>query len=156
MTVKENLRLAKETATDEEIELALKKANIYDYIISLPEGLNSKLGENGIKLSGGQRQRIAIARAILRDSKVLIFDEATSALDNKNQADIKQTISDLAKNHTIVTIAHRLTTVVDSDKIIFIKDGVVHAQGKHSELMESCKEYYDLYVEEDISNKNKV
>lgn len=152
MTVSQNLRLAKDNATDEEIKQALQKANIYDYIMTLPEGLNSKLGENGIKLSGGQRQRIAIARAILRDSKILLFDEATSALDNKNQAEIKQTIKSLASNHTIVMIAHRLSTVVDSDNIIFVKDGTVFAQGKHDELMQNCKEYHDLYIEEDLSN----
>ena len=151
MTIEQNLRLAKENATTQEIEEALKKANIYDYVMTLPDGLNSKLGENGIKLSGGQKQRIAIARAILRDSKILLFDEATSALDNKNQAEIKHTIKNLAQNHTIVMIAHRLSTVVDSDNIVFIKDGAVYAQGKHEQLMQTCKEYYGLYVEEDLT-----
>ena len=150
MTVAENLRLAKNDATDEEIIESLKKANVYDYIEQLPEKLDSKLGENGIKLSGGQKQRLAIARAILRDSKVILFDEATSALDNNNQAIIKKTIKELSKTHTIIMIAHRLSTVVDSDNIIFIKEGSVFAQGTHNELMENCEDYHNLYIEEDV------
>ena len=149
MTVAENLRLAKSDATDEELIDALVKANIYDYIDSLPNKLDSKLGENGIKLSGGQKQRVAIARAILRNSKIILFDEATSALDNKNQSIIKQTIKELSKTHTIIMVAHRLSTVVDSDNIVFIKDGAVFNQGKHQYLMENCKEYYNLYIEEE-------
>lgn len=156
MTVEQNLKLAKEDASQEEIVDALKKANIYDDIINLPEGLQSKLGENGIKLSGGQRQRVAIARAILRNSKVLLFDEATSALDNKNQSKIKSAIKDLSKTHTIVMIAHRLSTVVDSDNIIFVKDGAVYDQGTHNELMKHCQEYYDLYIEEDLSKEENI
>jgi len=150
MSIEENLRLAKKDATQEELVNALTKANIYNDVMQLKDGLNSILGENGIKLSGGQRQRIAIARAVLRDSKVLLFDEATSALDNKNQSVIKNTIKDLAKDHTVIVIAHRLSTVVDSDKIIFIKDGDAYAQGTHMHLMETCEEYYSLYKEEEV------
>lgn len=153
MTIGENLKLAKPDATEEEMREALKKANILDYVEDLPEKLDSKLGENGIKLSGGQKQRLAIARAILRNSQVILFDEATSALDNKNQAIVKRTIKKLAKDHTVLMIAHRLSTVVDSDNIIFLKDGNVHAQGKHDYLMENCPEYHDLYIEEDLSEE---
>lgn len=153
MTIRENLLLAKQDATDDEIVCALKEANIYQFIESLEKGLDSILGENGIMLSGGQKQRIAIARAILKNSKVIMFDEATSALDNINQAEIKKTISYLSKEHTIVVIAHRLSTIVDADNIIFIKDGNVFAQGTHKNLIKTCKDYKGLYIEEETSLK---
>ena len=153
MTVRENLLLAKTDATEEEIISALKDANIYDFIEKLEKGLDSTLGENGVKLSGGQKQRIAIARAILKNSKVIMFDEATSALDNINQAEIKKTISYLAKEHTVVVIAHRLSTIVDADNIIFIKDGNVFAQGKHKDLIKTCQDYKNLYIEEETDLK---
>lgn len=150
MTIKENMRFAKADATEEEIYEVLKKAELYDFIMNQPEKLETKLGENGIKLSGGQKQRLAIARALLRNAKIFIFDEATSALDNINQSKIKEVIKELAKDHTIVMIAHRLSTVVDSDKIIFIKDGKVHKEGTHKKLMRECKEYKELYQEESV------
>ena len=153
MTIRENLLLAKQDATDDEIVCALKEANIYQFIESLEKGLDSILGENGIMLSGGQKQRIAIARAILKNSKVIMFDEATSALDNINQAEIKKTISYLSKEHTIVVIAHRLSTIVDADNIIFIKDGNVFAQGTHKNLIKTCKDYKNLYIEEETDLK---
>lgn len=153
MTIRENLLLAKQDATDDEIVCALKEANIYQFIESLEKGLDSILGENGIMLSGGQKQRIAIARAILKNSKVIMFDEATSALDNINQAEIKKTISYLSKEHTIVVIAHRLSTIVDADNIIFIKDGNVFAQGKHKDLIKTCQDYKNLYIEEETDLK---
>lgn len=153
MTIRENLLLAKQNATDEEIISALKEANIYNYTETLEKGLDSILGENGIMLSGGQKQRIAIARAILKNSKVIMFDEATSALDNINQAEIKKTISDLSQQHTIVVIAHRLSTIVDADNIIFIKDGNVFAQGTHKELINTCQDYKNLYIEEETALK---
>ena len=150
MTIAENMRLAKPEATDEEIIEVLKSAKIYDFVETLPDKLNSKLGENGIKVSGGQKQRLAIARALLTNSKVLIFDEATSALDNLNQKAIKDVIKDLSKQHTIIMVAHRLSTVVDSDNIIVIKDGKVLEQGTHENLMDNCDYYKSLYIEEDI------
>lgn len=154
MTIAQNLRLAKPNATDEELIDVLSRANIMDFVQSLPEKLNSKLGENGVKVSGGQKQRLAIARALLTDCKVMVFDEATSALDNFNQKAIKDVVKNLAKDKTIVFIAHRLSTVVDSDNIFIIKDGSVLAQGTHKELMENCDYYRDLYVEEDLKDKH--
>ena len=145
LSVKENLRLAKPDATDEELKNALKQSEMYDYIMSKPNKLDSMLGENGIILSGGQKQRIAIARAILKGSKVIVFDEATSALDNENQSKIKSVIKSLKKDHTIIMIAHRLSTVVDSDKIIYLEDGQVKDQGTHEYLMKNCTEYKNLY-----------
>lgn len=151
MTVAENLKLAKPDATKEEMEEALKKAEFFDFVMSLDDKLDSRLGENGIKLSGGQKQRLAIARALLKDAKVIVFDEATSSLDNDNQAKIKKVMKSLSKDHTIIMVAHRLSTVVDSDNIIFIKNGKVFAEGTHDQLMENCPEYCQLYGAEDIS-----
>ena len=124
-----------------------------DFVDTLPDKLEARLGENGVKLSGGQKQRIAIARALLKNAKVIVFDEATSSLDNENQAKIKSVIKSLSTNHTIVMVAHRLSTVVDNDNIIFIKNGQVFAQGTHNELMKTCKEYNKLYKQEDFKGK---
>lgn len=151
MTVAENLKLSKPDATEEEMQEALKKAEFYDFVMELKDKLNSRLGENGIKLSGGQKQRLAIARALLKDAKVIVFDEATSSLDNDNQAKIKKVMKNLSKDHTIVMVAHRLSTVVDSDNIIFIRDGGVFAQGTHDYLMDTCPQYRELYSAEDIN-----
>ena len=124
-----------------------------DFVDTLPDKLEARLGENGVKLSGGQKQRIAIARALLKNAKVIVFDEATSSLDNENQAKIKSVIKSLSTNHTIVMVAHRLSTVVDSDNIIFIKNGQVFAQVTHNELMKTCKEYNNLYKQEDFKGE---
>ena len=156
LTIAENLRLANPDATDEELEKVLKQADILEFVNTLPQGINSKIGENGVKLSGGQKQRIAIARALLKNSKVLLFDEATSALDNMTQSNVKDTIFKLAKNHTVVMIAHRLSTVIDSDKIIFIDGGKVVAEGTHKELMKKCKQYHNMYDEEDLDENSNA
>ena len=149
MTIAENLRLASPNATDDELNKALKKAELYNFVQAQKDKLETKLGENGIKLSGGQKQRLAIARALLKNAKVIVFDEATSSLDNNNQEKIKNVMRGLSREHTIIMIAHRLSTVVDSDNIIFIKDGKVHRQGTHQQLMETCPEYNELYKVEE-------
>lgn len=145
MSFAENLRIVKEDATDEELIEISKKVNLDKVILEREEGLSTKLGEGGLQLSGGQRQRLAIARALLTNSKILIFDEATSALDNENQKDIQDVIAKLQGDHTIIIIAHRLSTIVNCDKLIFIHDGKVVAEGTHKELMKNCEEYYNLY-----------
>lgn len=148
-SIADNLRLVKAEATDEELVLALKKAEIYDFIESLPEGMNSKVGENGVMLSGGQKQRVAIARVLLKKSKIIILDEATSALDNENQSKIVKTINELKKEHTIIIVAHRLSTIIDVDKIVVIDEGKVVAEGTHKQLMKESKIYKELYQKED-------
>ena len=103
------------------------------------------IGENGITLSGGQRQRLAIARALLNNSKIIMFDESTSSLDNENQAKIQSTIENLARDHTIIVVAHRLSTIINADKIIFMDNHKVIAEGTHKELFENCEPYRKLY-----------
>ena len=114
----------------------------------MPEGYDTHIDENGVNLSGGQRQRLAIARALLKDSRVLMLDEATSALDNMTQAKIQQAIANIRGERTIITIAHRLSTVVHSDRIMVIGDGRVLDQGTHRELLERCTTYRELYEAE--------
>ncbi len=147
---KENLKLVKPEASDDEIEDVCKKAQIHDFIIQQEKGYDTILGENGIILSGGQKQRLAIARALLRNTPIILFDEATSSLDNENQARIKNVIANLGGEKTIVIVAHRLSTIQDADKIIFIKNGSVLTEGKHKALMKNCEEYKKLYKTEDI------
>ena len=147
-TIFENFKAVKEDVTLEEIREVCKKAYIDDYIMSLPEQYNTLIGEGGINLSGGQKQRIAIARTLLKDTKVILFDEATSALDNNSQEYIKKTIDDLVKTHTIIIVAHRLSTIMDADLIYVVDDGKTLISGTHDELMKKSDLYSELYSPE--------
>lgn len=149
-TFRENLLLVKPDATDKEIIAACKKSEIHDFILSTKDKYDTLLGENGITLSGGQKQRLAIARAILNNSKVIMFDESTSSLDNENQAKIQSVIENLSKDHTIVVVAHRLSTIINADKIIFMDNSKIVAEGTHKELFENCEQYRNLYQIENI------
>ena len=120
-------------------------ASIDEYIESLPKKYNTILGEGGVNLSGGQKQRLAIARALLKQSKILLFDEATSALDNITQNEIQEAINDISKDYTIITIAHRLSTIENSDRIYLIEDGSIIGEGTHKELLKTNKHYKELY-----------
>ena len=116
--------------------------------MSLPNKYDTMIGEGGINLSGGQKQRLAIARALLKNSKIILFDEATSALDNENQRKIKQAIDNLVKDHTIIIVAHRLSTIIDADIIYLIEDGKLIDEGTHNELINKNKTYKKLYANE--------
>ncbi len=145
MSIKENLKLVKTDATDEELKIACKKANIFDFIKSKESGFDTIVGEGGVILSGGQKQRLAIARAFLKDSKILLLDEATSALDNESQNEIKKAISELKSTCTIIIVAHRLSTVSDCDRIFVLNDHKLAGAGAHEELMQTCEIYKNLY-----------
>ena len=147
-SIKDNLLLVKNDATMDEIREACKLACIDDYIMNLPEKYNTIIGENGVTLSGGERQRLAIARALLMKTKIILFDEATSALDNETQNNINKAIKNLKGDYTILIIAHRLSTVVDCDKIFAVDDGKIIDVGTHEELMKKSKFYKKLYNEE--------
>ena len=144
----DNFKVVREDVTLDEIRNVCKKAYIDDYIMSLPNGYNTIIGEGGVNLSGGQKQRIAIARTLLKNTKVILFDEATSALDNESQEYIKKTIDDLVKTHTIIIVAHRLSTIMDADLIYVIDDGKVLSYGRHDELMKKSELYRKLYSPE--------
>ena len=148
LSIKENLKLVKEDLTDREMREACKMACLDDYIESLPDKYNTIVGEGGVNLSGGQRQRLAIARAFVQKTEIILFDEATSALDNETQKAIQQAIRNLKKDYTILIIAHRLSTIKDCDKILYISEGKVSAEGTHEQLMKKSKEYKELYESE--------
>ena len=147
-TIKENLKISKSNATDEEIIEACKVAQLHDFIMSLPKGYDTLVGEGGLTLSGGQRQRLAIARALLKQTEIILFDEATSALDNETQKGIQKAINNMKGIYTILIIAHRLSTVVDADRLIVINDGKVDSEGSHEELLKNSKVYKELYENE--------
>ncbi len=144
-SIKENLLLANPKASMKEIRNACKLACIDDYIMSLDEKYETKLGEGGLILSGGQKQRLAIARALLTKTEIILFDEATSALDNETQADIQKAIKNLKGEYTILIIAHRLSTIVDCDRIFVVDKGNVVGVGKHKKLMKENAVYQKLY-----------
>ena len=148
VSIFDNFKYVKEDVSLDEVRYVCKRAYIDDYIMSLPNGYNTIIGEGGINLSGGQKQRIAIARTLLRNTKIILFDEATSALDNESQEYIKKTIDALAKDHTIIIVAHRLSTIVDADVICVIDKGLLAASGVHDELIKESSVYNKLYTHE--------
>ncbi len=148
-TIIENFKIVKPTITLGEIKKYCKMAYLDEYIESLPNKYNTLLGEGGVNLSGGQKQRLSIARALAKESKVILFDEATSALDNESQSYIKKVIDDLVKDHTVIIIAHRLSTIVDSDVIYVVDKGKISDFGTHKQLLKKSKTYKNLYENED-------
>lgn len=134
-TIEGNIRVGKANATEEEIVAAAKKARIHDFILSLPDGYRTPIGENGVGLSGGQKQRISIARAFLKNAPILLLDEITSSVDPINEALIQEAIFDLAKNRTVLVIAHQLSTIRSADQILVFKNGTIKQSGKHEELI---------------------
>ncbi len=150
MTIKDNLLLAKKDATDEEIESAIERASLKEFVSSLKKGVDTKVGESGIKLSGGQKQRLAIARALLRNSPIIIFDESTSSLDNFAQEDIKKSIDNLKGKSTIVIVAHRLSTIRNVDKIFFLDNGKIEAIGTFDELFENNVKFKNMFYAENL------
>ena len=134
-TARENIRFGRPTATDAEVEEAAKAAAAHDFLIALPDGYDSYVGERGVMLSGGQKQRIAIARAILRDAPILLLDEATSALDAESEYAVQRAVEELARTRTTLIVAHRLATVKKADRIVVMEDGKIVAQGTHDALV---------------------
>lgn len=144
-TIKENILVGNSEATDEEVMIAAKKANIHDLIMEMPEGYNTYVGERGVKLSGGQKQRIAIARIFLKNPPILILDEATSALDNITERLIQNSLEELCKGRTTIVVAHRLSTIQNADEIIVLTDNGIEERGTHQELLASKGFYYKLH-----------
>jgi ATP-binding cassette subfamily B protein len=145
-TIAENIRYGKMDATNEEIRYAAELAGATEFIDMLPEGFNTDIGSRGVRLSGGQKQRISIARVFLKNPQILILDEATSALDNASEIIIQESLDKLAEGRTTITIAHRLTTVEESDRIYVLDDGQITEIGNHEELMANKGQYYKLYT----------
>ena len=144
-TIKNNIAYAKENATKNEILRACKFAAADEFIEKLPKGYDTVIGENGIRLSGGQKQRISIARAILKESPIILLDEATSSLDAESEEIVQNAINNLTKNKTTLVIAHRLSTIHNADKIFVMKSGSIINSGNHDFLIKNCEEYKSLY-----------
>jgi len=144
-TVMDNIKYGKLNATDEEVFKAAKSANAHDFIMSLPDGYQTNIGQRGVKLSGGQKQRLSIARVFLKNPPILIFDEATSALDNESEKIVQDSLEGLAKNRTTFVIAHRLSTIRNAKKILVLTDDGISEQGSHRELIEKNGIYASLY-----------
>jgi len=144
-TIKDNILYGRIDATDEEVEEAAKRANIHDFIVSLPDGYDTYVGEKGIKLSGGQKQRISIARVFLKNPPILILDEATSSLDNETEIKIQHALDELSKGRTTLVIAHRLSTIKNADEILVLTEHGITEQGTHEDLLEKKGLYYTLY-----------
>jgi ATP-binding cassette subfamily B protein len=140
-----NIAYASPAASLEEITRAARLANIHQFIVSLPKGYDTVVGERGLKLSGGEKQRVAIARSILKSPRVLVFDEATSSLDSQSEKVILESLQTLAANHTTLAIAHRLSTIVDADNILVMEHGRIVEQGDHYALLRQGGSYAKLW-----------
>ena len=143
-SIMENIRLGRESATDEEVKEAARLANCMDFIEKLPDGFNTLIGENGAELSGGERQRISIARAFLKDAPVLILDEISASLDVDNEKKIQDSLNKLIKDKTVIIISHRLKSIENVNKIVVIDEGVVETSGNHDKLIKDSKVYKNL------------
>jgi subfamily B ATP-binding cassette protein MsbA len=144
-SIKNNISYGCKTYTDDQIREAIEASDLGAFLITLPEGINTQVGDKGVRLSGGQRQRIAIARAILKNAPILLLDEATSALDTQSEVAVQQAIDKLRANRTTLVVAHRLSTIVDADQIVVLDNGNIVQKGKHEELMQKDGLYRRLY-----------
>jgi ATP-binding cassette subfamily B protein len=147
-TIRDNIAygyVATDSPPLERVEDAAKRAQLHDFIMTLPDGYETLVGERGIKLSGGQRQRLSIARAILKDAPILVLDEATSSVDTETERQIQQSLALLAKGRTAIVIAHRLSTIRNADRILVLRDGVVAEEGHHDDLVAKGGTYADLW-----------
>ena len=155
-TIKENIMLAKPEATAEELNTAIMSSHLEEVISSLPDGIDTMLGERGLTLSGGQRQRVAIARAMIRNTPIVILDEATSALDNESEAIVQKALDNLMQNKTVFVIAHRLSTIKNADRIAVINDGMLVELGTHEELLKIEEGHYKHLYEMQFKNKEEA
>lgn len=144
-TVYENISYGKPGASMEEVVEAAKRSGAHEFITQLKDGYHTYIGERGVKLSGGQKQRISIARMFLKDAPIIILDEATSALDNESEYEVAKSLEELAKGRTTLTVAHRLSTIRNSDRIMVLTENGITEEGTHEELMTLKGQYYNLY-----------
>ena len=151
-----NIGYGREGATQAEIEDAARGAAIHDFILDLPDGYDSKVGERGLKLSGGEKQRVAIARTLLKDPPILILDEATSALDSRTEAAIQETLRRIERGRTSIVIAHRLSTVVDADQIVVLDEGRIVERGTHRQLLVKRGLYTEMWLRQQSEREDEA
>ncbi len=154
-TVENNIKLGKPDATHEEVIKAAKDASCHEFITELENSYDTVVGEGGSTLSGGEKQRISIARALLKDTPIILLDEATASLDADNEHEIRKSLDKLIKNKTVITIAHKLNTIKNYDQIIVMSDGIIEEKGTHEELMKNRKRYYEMYTEMKKAQSNE-
>jgi len=144
-TIRYNIAYGRPGASDEEVVAAAQMARIHEFVLRLPDGYDTKVGERGLKLSGGEKQRVAIARTILKDPAILLFDEATSALDTNTEREIQANLREVSRGKTTLVIAHRLSTVIDADEIIVLADGRIAERGSHAQLLAEDGRYAEMW-----------
>jgi ATP-binding cassette subfamily B protein len=144
-TIRENIALGKLSASEAEIVAAAKAAHAHDFILGLPAGYDTPVGEHGLQLSGGQRQRIAVARALIKDAPIILLDEATAALDSESERHVQEAIAELCKGRTTIVIAHRLSTIMHADCILVVEGGLIVESGRHDELLRKGGRYASFY-----------
>lgn len=154
-TIENNIKLGKPDATHEEVVKAAKDASCHEFITELENSYNTVVGEGGSTLSGGEKQRISIARALLKDTPIILLDEATASLDADNEHEIRKSLDKLIKNKTVITIAHKLNTIKNYDQIIVMSNGIIEEKGTHGELMKNKKRYYEMYTEMKKAQSNE-
>ena len=154
-TIENNIKLGKPDATHEEVVKAAKDASCHEFITELENSYDTVVGEGGSTLSGGEKQRISIARALLKDTPIILLDEATASLDADNEHEIRKSLDKLIKNKTVITIAHKLNTIKNYDQIIVMSDGIIEEKGPHEELMKNKKRYYEMYTEMKKAQSNE-
>jgi len=148
VSISENVKYGNREATDDQVEAACRAADLHDFVVGLPEGYETMIGEHGIKLSGGQKQRLALARALITDPSVLILDDVTSALDGETEHRVQEALKEVMKGRTTFIIAHRLSSVVEADRIVVIEEGQIVDIGPHSVLVDRPGIYRELYQEQ--------
>lgn len=154
-SILENVRIGNLSASNEEVKNALTLANCDEFIQKLPQGYNTVIGENGVNLSGGQRQRISIARAFLKNASIILLDEISSSLDVYNETKIQESLQRLIKDKTVIIVSHRIKSIENADKILVLDEGKVVGEGKHNELLKSCKTYKNLVDKVNLTEKFK-
>ena len=145
VSIMENIRMGNLNASDEEVIDICKKCGVHDFIMNLEQGYDTVVGDSGSHLSGGERQRISIARAMMKNSKIVILDEATAYTDPENESIIQKSLAELVKGKTLIVIAHRLSTIINSDDIVLVNNGVIEAHGKHQELLDKSELYRNMW-----------
>jgi ATP-binding cassette subfamily B protein len=155
-TIRYNIAYGRDGATEAEIIAAARAAKIHDFVMSLPEGYDTAVGERGLKLSGGEKQRVGIARTILKNPPILLLDEATSALDTQTERDIQTSLKAMGEGRTVITIAHRLSTIVDADCIVVLEKGEVVERGRHDELLAQKGRYAQMWARQSAEEEHEA